>query len=92
MTDKEQRLLTIYQFCDPIIGTKMVDYSDAFAAFFPCRISMVEGKDGKIALYSANMDMMIYGGKTLPEDLYKDAVAVKETMLDIMKRGAEGDF
>jgi hypothetical protein len=38
------------------------------------------------------MDMMIYGGKPLPPDLKKEAIQVKDTMLDIMKRGASGEF
>ena len=92
MTGEEQRKLKIFQFCNPLTAKKMVDYSDAFAAYLPCRISMVEGKDGKLVLYALNMDMMIYGGKTLPDDLLKDALEVKEVILDIMKRGAEGDF
>ncbi len=92
MTGEDQRLLKIFQFCNPLTAKKMVDYSDAFAAYLPCRISMVEGKDGKVRLYALNMDMMIYGGKTLPDELFKDATAVKEVIIDIMKRGAEGDF
>ncbi len=92
MTGEKQRKLKIYQFCNPLTAKKMVDYSDAFAAYLPCRVSMVEGKDGKLRLYALNMDMMIYGGKTLPDDLLKEAIEVKEIILDIMKRGAEGDF
>ncbi len=92
MTGEEQRKLKIYQFCNPLTAKKMVDYSDAFAAYLPCRIAMVEGKDGKLALYALNMDMMIYGGKTLPDDLRTEALKVKDVMIDIMKRGAAGDF
>lgn len=92
MTGEKHRILKIYQFCDPLVAKKMVDYSDAFAAYLPCRISMVEDKKGIINLYALNMDMMIYGGKTLPDDLKNEAIKVKEIMIDIMKRGAEGDF
>ncbi len=92
MTGNEQRLLKIYQFCDPLIAMTMVDYSDAFSAYLPCRISMVEGKDGKVALYALNMDMMIYGGKPLPPELFKAATGVKDKIQEIMKRAAEGDF
>ncbi len=92
MTGKEQRLLKIYQYCDPLVAAKMVDHSDAYAAYLPCRISMVEGKDGKVRLYALNMDMMIYGGKTLPDDLRKESMRVKKVIQDIMKRGSEGDF
>lgn len=92
MTGEEQRFLKIYQFCNPLTAMLMVDYSDAFAAYLPCRVAMVEDKDGKFNLYSLNMDMMIHGGKTLPDDLLEEANAVKTIILDIMKRGAAGDF
>jgi len=92
MTGKEQRFLKIYQFCDPVVAAIMVDHSDAFSAYLPCRISMVEDKEGKFALYALNMDMMIYGGKPLPEKLFKEANSVKEKLQTIMKRAAEGDF
>lgn len=92
MTSKEQRFLKIYQYCDPLTAMKMVDYADAFSAYLPCRVAMVEDKAGKYALYSLNMDLMISGGKTLPPELLKEANQVKEIILDIMKRGASGDF
>jgi len=92
MTGKEQRFLKIYQYCDPLIAKEMVDHSDAFAAFLPCRISMVEDKDGKFWLYALNMDMMIEGGRTLPDPLLSQASKVREVILDIMKKGAAGDF
>ena len=92
MTGEKQRYLKIYMFCDPLTAAKMVDFSDAFSAYLPCRISVVEDKSGKLWLYSLNMDMMIHGGKTLPPDLFDEASKVKDTILDIMNRGAEGDF
>jgi uncharacterized protein (DUF302 family) len=92
MTGEDQRYLKIYMFCNPLTAAKMVEYSDAFSAYLPCRISLVEDKNGQFWIYSLNMDMMIHGGKSLPPDLYKEANKVKEIMLDIMNRGAEGDF
>ncbi|MDQ5769528.1 DUF302 domain-containing protein [Thiothrix subterranea] len=91
-TGKEQRFLKIYQFCNPQTAMKMVDFSDAFSAYLPCRIAMIEDKEGKYHLYSLNMDMMIYGGKTLPPELHAEALGVQEIMTAIMKGGAEGDF
>ena len=91
-TGKEQRFLKIYQYCNPQTAMKMVDYSDAFAAYLPCRVAMVQDKAGKYNLYSFDMDMMIYGGKTLPPELHAEAVKVQEIITDIMKRGAAGDF
>lgn len=92
MTGEKQRFLKIYQYCNPITAMKMVDYSDAFAAYLPCRIAMVEDKQGNYALYALDMDMMIFGGKTLPPELLDEATQVKDIILDIMNRAASGDF
>lgn len=91
-TGQEQRFLKIYQFCNPQTAMKMVDFSDAFSAYLPCRIAMIKDKEGKYNLYSLNMDMMIYGGKTLPPELHAEATKVQEIITDIMKSGAAGDF
>ena len=92
MTGKDQRFWKIYMFCDPLTAAKMVDYSDAFSAYLPCRIALVEDKTGQLWLYTLNMDMMIHGGKELPPELYEEATKVKEIILAIMNRGAAGDF
>jgi hypothetical protein len=92
MTGEEQRYLKIYMFCNPLTAVQMVDYSDAFSAYLPCRISVVEDKSGKLWLYSLNMDMMIHGGTELPAELFEEASKVKDTIVDIMNRGAEGEF
>jgi hypothetical protein len=92
MTGEDQRFLKIYQYCDPLTAMKMVDYSDAFSAYLPCRIAMVEDQQGKYALYSLNRDLMISGGRTLPPELLEEASRVREIILDIMQRGATGEF
>lgn len=92
MLGKESRFFKIYMFCNPLTAAKMLEYSDAYSAYLPCRVAMVEDKEGKLALYSLNMDAMIYGGHPLPEELKEEAEGVKEIILDIMKRGAAGDF
>ena len=91
-TGKKQRLLTIYQYCNPMAAMKMVEYSDAFSAYLPCRIAMIEDKKGKVWLYALDMDLMIHGGKTLPDDLLKEANTVKDVMLRLMEAGATGEF
>lgn len=92
MTGEPQRFWKIYMFCNPLTAAKMLEYSDAYSAYLPCRISLVEDTNGKLWIYSLNMDMMIHGGKSLPEDLFEEANEVKDVILDIMNRGAEGDF
>ena len=92
MTGEEQRFLKIYMFCNPLTAANMFEYSVAFSAYLPCRISLIEDTDGKLWIYTLNMDMMIHGGTPLPEELKAEAIQVKEIMLDIMNRGAAGDF
>ncbi|MEN8214679.1 MAG: DUF302 domain-containing protein [Pseudomonadota bacterium] len=92
MTGEKQPFLKIYQYCDPLVAMKMVNFSGAFAAYLPCRISMVEDKDGQVWLYALNMDMMIEGGRTLPDDLLAEAKNVREIILDVMQKGAAGEF
>ena len=89
---KPYRMVKIFLFCNSLTASRMLDYNDAFSAYLPCRISLVEDNSGKLWLYSLNMDLMIYGGKPLPEKLKAEAENVKRIILDIMKRGAEGDF
>ena len=92
ISGKPFRFLKIYMFCNAMTAARMLDLSDAFSAYLPCRISMVEDKSGKLWLYTLNMDLMIHGGKTLPDELKAEAIKVKEIILDIMNRGASGDF
>ena len=92
MLGKDSRYFKIFMFCNPLTAAKMLEYSDAYSAYLPCRVALVEDKQGKLALYSLNMDAMIYGGRPLPKELKEEAEGVKEIILDIMKRGASGDF
>lgn len=92
MNGEKSRFFKIYMFCNALTAAQMLEYSDAFSAYLPCRISLVEDKQGKLWLYSLNMDAMIYGGKPLPAALKEEAMGVKAIILEILKRGAEGDF
>jgi len=92
MTGQKQRFLKIYMYCNPLTAAKMVDYSDAFSAYLPCRLSLVEDKQGKYWIYALNMDMMIHGGKPLPPDLKQEAERVKMVIKNIMDRAASGEF
>jgi uncharacterized protein (DUF302 family) len=91
-TDKNYRFVKIYLFCNSLTAAKMLDYSDAYSAYLPCRITLLEDKAGKLWLTALNMDMMIYGGEPLPPELKAEALQVKEQILDIMNRGAAGEF
>lgn len=92
MSGKPYRFAKIFMFCNALTAAKMMDYDDAYSAYLPCRVSLIEDAEGKLWLYSLNMDMMIYGGQPLPPDLKKEAMNVKRIILDIMNRGSQGDF
>ena len=92
MSGKKSRFFKIYMFCNAMTAAMMLEYSDSYSAYLPCRVSLVEDKQGKLWLYSLNMDAMIYGGTPLPSPLKEEAIGVKTIILDIMNRGAEGDF
>ncbi|MGD2073766.1 MAG: DUF302 domain-containing protein [Gammaproteobacteria bacterium] len=92
MTGESYRFVKIYMFCNALTAARMLDYSDAFSAYLPCRITLIEDPDGTLWLYTLNMDLMIHGGEELPPDLKEEALKVKEIILDIMERGATGAF
>lgn len=92
MTGEPWRKLNIYLYCNPLTAAKMIEHDIAYAAYLPCRISLVEDEIGQLWIYTLDMDMMIYGGEPLPPELLKEALEVKDIMQDIMERAAEGDF
>ena len=89
---RNYRFVKIYLFCNSLTAAKMLDYSDAYSAYLPCRITLLEDAEGKLWLTALNMDMMLYGGKPLPAELKAEAIKVKDQILDIMHRGAAGEF
>ncbi|ABL02000.1 hypothetical protein Rmag_0213 [Candidatus Ruthia magnifica str. Cm (Calyptogena magnifica)] len=91
-TGKKQRFLKIYQYCSPRIAMTMVDHSDAFSAYLPCRLALIEDKQGQRWIYTLDMNAMIYGGAPLPDFLLKKALAVQKMIIAIQNGGAEGDF
>ena len=92
MSGQPYRYVKIFMFCNALTASRMLDYSDAFSSYLPCRITLIEDKEGKLWLYTLNMDGMIYGGKPLPAELKEEAENVKDIILDIMNRGATGEF
>ena len=88
---EDSRRIAIYQFCEPLTAKKMVEYDIHFAAYLPCRISLVEDKNGKAWLLMMDMNMLINNPK-LNRSLYKEAVRVRDNLLAIMEAGAAGDL
>ena len=78
VTGKPYRHLTIHNICDAVTAGKIADVDDRFAVILPCRIAVVEGKDGKIRMISMNSDVMDL--MNLPKEAYDPAKEVADKM------------
>lgn len=83
--------LDIFQFCNPEDARDMIMFDPIYAAYMPCRIAMVEDKDGQLWLMMLNLDMLI-NSELLPPELTEIAIRVNQAMLDVMVAGATGEF
>jgi len=92
VTGEPYRYVNFLSFCDVGVGAMMADYHNAYTAFMPCRIALVQDDDGTLWLQMMDLDMMIYGGKPLPPDLREGALWVSATLNDILEGAARGDF
>ncbi len=86
------RYMKIYLLCEAMTAASMMNYSDAFSSYLPCRITLLEDQNGQLWMYTMNMDLMIYGGRRLPPALEVEALKIRDTILEIMNRAAVGDF
>jgi hypothetical protein len=91
-TGKPHRLISFLSFCHPQSGQIISDYNDAYTSFMPSRIAVVEDKSGKLWLHTMRVDLMIYGGKTLPPEVKAEGLHVWETTRDMMLAAADGEF
>ena len=89
---KRQRYIRILHYCSPSIAKQFIDYSLAFGAFMPCRILIVEDNNGDRWLITMAMELMLFGGQTLPPEMMEKAEHVRDTMYKMMDLGAKGDF
>lgn len=88
---EKSRRIEIYQFCDALTAKRMVEYNMSFAAYLPCRITLVEDAQGKMWLMTMNLDLFIGHPKFDPK-LKVEALRVRDTLLEIMDAGAKGDL
>lgn len=92
ITGEPYRYVNFLSFCDARVGRLMLEYRNEYSGFMPCRIALVEDADGRLRLYSMNLDMMIHGGRELPEELKASAIKVRDTIKEIMEGSAAGEF
>ena len=57
-----------------------------------CRILIVEDDKGDRWLITMAMELMLFGGHTLPPEMMTQAEHVRDTMYKMMDLGAKGDF
>jgi uncharacterized protein (DUF302 family) len=87
----ESKRVEIFQFCDARIAHTMISESLDFAAYLPCRITLIEDKDGKPWLVTMDLDRVIQIAN-LPPELLENAIKVRDTIKEIMEAGASGDL
>jgi len=88
-----KRYIRILSFCAPAIAEKFIGFSEAFGAFMPCRILIVEDDEGNRWLYTMAMELMLYGGHPLPDDMLEMAESVRNLMYGMMDAAAtDGDY
>lgn len=92
VTGEPYRYVNFLSFCDAQVGKQMLEYRDHYSGFMPCRIALVEDSNGKLWLFSMDLDLMIYGGRELPPDLKASALKVRQTLREIMEGAAAGDI
>ncbi|MBT7307247.1 MAG: DUF302 domain-containing protein [Gammaproteobacteria bacterium] len=90
VTGKPFRHLSIHNICDAKTAAILADVSDAFVIVMPCRIAVVEGKDGILRMWSMNPDMITM--MDMPAAAKKLAKAVSTKINNIITGAAEGAF
>jgi uncharacterized protein (DUF302 family) len=84
--------IEIFQFCDPLIAEIMVTHDLIFAAYMPCRISLVQDQQGKYWLVMMDLDFFIQASPNMPPALLKKAKEVRDKLNSILEAGANGDL
>lgn len=87
----ESKRVEIFQFCDARIAHIMISENLDFAAYLPCRITLIEDKNGQAWLVTLDLDQVIRMANLSPE-LLANATKVRDTIKEIMEAGASGDL
>ncbi|NCA88433.1 MAG: DUF302 domain-containing protein [Gammaproteobacteria bacterium] len=87
----ESKRVEIFQFCDAAIAHDMIAHDIDFSAYLPCRITLIEDRDGHVWLVTLDLDMVIRTADLSPALLEK-AINVRDTLREIMEAGASGDL
>ncbi|MGE5320368.1 MAG: DUF302 domain-containing protein [Hyphomicrobiaceae bacterium] len=93
ITNKPQRTITIFQFCDAVTARDLINVNLDFAVYMPCRIALIEDAKGQgwLVMMDVNVDA-IAKEKRLPPALKDRINAVRKSLIDIMQAGAKGEL
>lgn len=87
----ESKRVEIFQFCDARIAAQMLAENLAFAAYLPCRITLIEDQKGQAWLVTLDLDKVMQMAD-LPPHLKELAIKVRDTIQEIMDAGAKGEL
>jgi uncharacterized protein (DUF302 family) len=90
LTGKPSKRIEIFNFCDGLTANKMLAADPQMIAFMPCRIALIEDKDGKRWVISMMMDLKMI--QAMPPETRKSAEHVMESMKDMMVAASKGDL
>jgi uncharacterized protein (DUF302 family) len=90
LTGKPSKRIEIFNFCDGLTANKMLAADPKMIAFMPCRIALIEDKEGKRWVISMMMDLKMI--QAMPVDTRKSAEHVMEAMKDMMVAASKGDL
>ena len=90
LTGKPSKRIEIFNFCDGLTANKLLASDPLMIAFMPCRIALIEDKEGKRWVISMMMDLKMIS--TMPEDTRKSAERVMAAMKDMMVAASKGDL
>jgi uncharacterized protein (DUF302 family) len=75
-----------YSICSKKTIEEILNYNSAYLIIDPCRVTLLKDMQDRLWLYFINMDMVIYGGNTLPPEIKKEALKIKSIIQDLKKR------
>lgn len=90
LTGKPAKRMEIFNFCDGLTANKMLAADPLMIAFMPCRIALLEDKDGKRWVISMMMDIKLI--LAMPVDTRQSAERVMAAMKDMMVAASKGDL
>jgi uncharacterized protein (DUF302 family) len=85
--------IIIFQFCDAVTAKQLIDVNLDFAIYMPCRIALIEDKDGKgwLVMMDVNIDA-VSNEKGLSDELKAKVLQVRKQLEEVMQAGARGDL